>query len=249
MVKKLILVVALLLTLYTSIFAPTIAQAEAVGWARIIEDDVYLYSTMDSDKKTFALEKSYYVEILGEAEQMYFVAVMQNDTDFPKITGYVYKSQVTLCAVLPIAPYYPTVKVTVTSNSAPIRLSPLPSANSELTATNTQQLSYYGEIVSYGTSWYYVYYGGSFGYVEASNVSQPNIPLHPTPLPSKPAATVPSTPSTTEPTDEPSTVSASPTSEILLIVFVVVLAVGLTLALFLPGNIKKRDSNVFEQDI
>lgn len=249
MVKKSVFVVVLLVVAVIVTPVATVAQAETIGWARIVDDDVYLYSTADSDKKTFVLEKSYYVEILDEVDNMYFVAVMQNDTDFPRITGYVYKSQVTLCSVIPIAPYYPTVRITVTGSSATLRLSPLPSASPVLTATNTQQLSYYGEIVSYGTTWYYVYYGGSFGYVEATSVSQPIVPLHPTPLPSKPAATTPSTPSTTEPSEDPTPSSSSPTSEILLIVFVVVLAVGLTLALFLPGNVRKRESNVFEQDI
>lgn len=250
MVKKSLLVIACLLSLALGAtkFASNYAQAETISWARIVDDEVYLYSTAGSDKKMFELEKSYYVEILDEADNMYFVAVMQNETDFPRITGYVYKAQVTLCDIAPIAPYYPTEKVTVTGNSATIRLSPLPTANAELTATNTQRLSYYGTRISNGTTWYFVYYGGCFGYVEASAVTAPSIVLHPTPLPNTQSSVTPSTPSVNDPVEDPTPSSTSPTSEILLIVFVVVLAVGLTLALFLPGNVKKKDT-VFEQDI
>lgn len=246
MIKRVILVAAFLLSLALSmlIMLGAIADAETVQWARIVENDVYLFATDIDAQREFVLEKSYYVEILGETERMFFVAVMQNATDFPQITGYVYKSQVALCETTPIAPYYPTLKLTVTGGSASIKLSPLPTADTLLVATNTQQVSYYGSIVSRGETWYYVYYAGKFGYVECSTVTPPNVPLHPTPLPTVPTVTPPA--QTDEPT-EPQT-DATPASEILLIVFVVVLAVGLTLALFLPGNIKKK-SNVFEQDI
>ena len=250
MVKKFLLVIACLLSILLGVtkFVGNFAQAETISWARIVDDEVYLYSTADNDKKMFALEKSYYVEILDEVDNMYFVAVMQNETDFPRITGFVYKAQVTLCDIAPIAPYYPTEKVTVIGNSATIRLSPLPTASAELTATNTQRLSYYGKRISNGITWYFVYYGGCFGYVEASAVTTPNIILHPTPLPNTQTSVTPTPPAPTDPIDEPTPSVVSPTSEILLIVFVVVLAVGLTLALFLPGNIKKKDT-VFEQDI
>lgn len=249
MVKRLILVAAILLSvaLSTLILFGNFAEAETVEWARITEDDVYLFATESDAQRNFVLEKSYYVEILGETERMYMVAVMQNQTDFPRITGYVYKSQVTLCAVPPVSPYYPTIKLTVTAGSAAIRLSPLSSATAALTATNSQQLSYYGSIISYGKTWYYVQYAGCFGYVDPSLVTPPNVPLHPTPLPSKPAVTPPST-QDTDPEPNETQQNATPASEILLIVFVVVLAVGLTLALFLPGNVKKKN-NVFDQDI
>lgn len=243
MLKKLTICIAVIALLCCNC---GIAFAETtVRWVRVIKDDVHLYSTSDSNKIMFTLEKSYYVEVLSDVDGMYFVAVMQNDKDFPRITGYVRKSEVKICDVTPLAPYYPTVKISVTSSSAAIKLSPLPSANTELTATNTQQLSYYGKMDYYGIDWYYVYYAGTFGYVQTTFVSAPNVPLHPTPLPSEqPTVDPPDIPTNTQP--QPTDTPSSPTSEILLIVFVVLLAIGLTLALFLPGNSKR---SVFEQDI
>lgn len=246
MFKKILVIFALSLSVVlTSLILCSNAHAASanVGWARIEQDDVYLFATDSDAQRRFILEKSYYVEIIEEGEQMYLVSVMQNDEDFPRIMGYVYKSQVKLCTVPPIMPYYPTVKVTVTGGSAALKLSPLASSATLLAATNTQRLSYYGKISNYGTTWYYVYYGDSFGYVDASCVSSPNITPHPTPL-TKPAVTPPSEQSPVEPETEQKGVS--PASEVLLIVFVVLLAVGLTLALFLPGNVKK---SVFEKDI
>lgn len=250
MVKKMMLTVLLTLALLPSLLTlchTETAYADTADWARIIEDDTNLYATEDCTKVMFVLEKSYYVRILSESGGILMVSVMQNETDFPEIIGYVRKSEIELTLVDPIMPYYPTEKLTVTSDSATLRLSPLTSAETVRVATNTQKLSYYGKIEYYGKSWYYVCYVGKFGYVEVGSVSAPNIPLHPTPLRNE-IPSVPSVPSTTIPSDDDPTKNAMPTSEILLMVFVILLAVGLTLALFLPGNIKKKDS-VFEQDI
>ena len=244
MLKKIFIAVAVALSVLLSLFI-TRASAETVAnWARVVEEDVYLYSTEEDSQRSFVLEKSYYVQILSETDKMYFVSVMQNEADFPQITGYVYKSRVLLCSVPPLSPYYPAVKVTVNNGSAAVRLSPLRSSPALVTALTAQKLSYYGKIVSEGETWYFVQYGGKLGYVQAEDVTAPNVPLHPSPLPSAPAV---STPSDISPEPELPAETNSPAAEILLIVFVVALAVGLTLALFLPGNVKKK--SVFEQDI
>ena len=247
MIRRIIVVVALILSvaLSATIIVANFAEAEGVMWARVVNDGVYVYATEEDDERLFVAEKSYYLQIFDETERMYFVYVQPDGGNFPVIGGYVYKSQVKLCDVPPIRPAYPAEKLTVTSGSAAVRTSPLPSAKTEIAAVNRQTVCYYGSIESYGSVWYYVYYGGKHGYVNAQDVSAPNIALHPTPLPSKPTVALPSD-DTVEPVQPPS--DPTPASEILLIVFVVVLAVGLTLALFLPGNLKKKNT-VFEQDI
>ena len=244
MFKKIALICACLLSLVITC-SKFIAYADSTEWARVTTDNVYLYADMDTKQRLFELSKSYYVSIVGQTDTLYQVAVMpQGNADFVQIVGYVYKSDLSLVKDAPVSPIYPTVKLTVTADSAELKLSPTPNASTTCAVLNSQQLCYYGKVVSYGTTWYYARYAGHFGYVEASKVTTPNVQLHPTPLPSTPANTRPSTPSD----DTPTPTEAAPTAEILLIVFVVLLAVGLTLALFLPGNIKKRN-NVFEQDI
>lgn len=236
----------LLLCLLSILFvAPNFAVASDVSWVRVVEEGVNLYANCENSKVIFQLEKSYYLQVLGEESGMYLVAVMQNSELFPQITGYVWKSEVEDCDEPPIAPYYPSERITVGSDSAQLKLSPTPSAETIITVTNTQKMSYYGEITSYGEKWYYVYFCGKFGYVLASAVTKPVIALHPTPL-SKPVVVPPTDPTDPPPSDEPTNNKGSVT-EIFLIIFVAVLAVGISLALFLPGNIKKRD--VFDSDI
>ena len=246
--KKLI-VAFLLALLVTFNCVPAHALGESSDWARIVKDNVYLYAAEDSNKQMFMLEKSYYVQILNTVDNMYYVAVLDNETNYPQLRGFVKRTDVELCAVEPLTPHYPKIRLTVTADSVALRLSPSTSASLVVTATNTQKVSYYGKIEN-GKTWYYVCLGDvyeyKFGYVDVNGLSKLDVPLHPTPLPSAqeapPVSTTPSDSYDPAPSDK-----ASPTSEILLIVFIVLLAVGLTLALFLPGNVKKR--NVFEQDI
>ncbi len=218
------------------------ASQSDVEWVRITESNVKLYANCENSKVMFELQKSYYLQVLGEENGMYFVSVMQNEEDFPQITGYVWKAEVTDCDKAPIAPYYPTEKIVVNSDCAQLKLSPVPSAEIVITATNTQKLSFYGEITSYNQTWFYVYFGGRFGYVTADCVTTPVISLHPTPLQEEVAVTI--TPSQDTETEAPTT---NNTSEIFLILFVVILAVAICLALFLPGNVKKNE--VFDKDI
>ena len=248
MLKTFCVIACVILCLFIALPAQAIADT-AIQWVRVEEDEVRLYANSDSTKAICKLQKSYYLQIWGEENGMYLVSIMQNEAGFPTITGYVWKMEVKACDKTPIPPYYPTETLTVSANSAQLRLSPVPSAETVITVTNTQKVSFYGDITSYGQTWYYVCYFGKFGYVTADTVTKPAISLHPTPLDTAvvapPASTTPSDPAT-DPDPTPAIGSAT---EIFLIIFVAVLAVGISLALFLPGNLKKRDKDMFDSEI
>lgn len=248
MTKIIAVVMLLLIALYLALPCKLVASAEEYSWARIVKDDVNLYADENCDKLLFTLEKSYYVEILQTLSNVYQVSVMQNKEGFPTIVGYVRKIEATPVEAAPLQPLYPTEQIYVTSDSAQLKLLPLASSENVVVATTTQKLNYYGTTSYYGKQWYYVYYAGKFGYVEVSNVSKPTIALHPTPLETAKPVIKPQQPddsNTDEPNDKQS--SKMPAAEIILIVFVVLLAGGLTFAMFLPDKGKRAD--VFEQDI
>jgi len=226
-------------------FAPVCAVASTPQWVRVVKDGVLLYTTAYSSKITMELQKSYYLQVLQEENGMYLVTVMQNQVGFPTITGYVFQNDVEKCDEMPALPYYPTATITVSANSASIKLSPMDSAQTLVVTTNTQQLSFYGETESYGKTWFYVYYAGMFGYVDSQLVTSPVIALHPTPIVEDTPVVAPPTTETLPETDETETPNTA-TSEIALIIFVALLAVGIVVALFLPGNTKKE---TFSADI
>lgn len=228
---------------------PVAVHAEtSAGWVRVTNDNVCLYATAESSKILFQLPKSYYLRVLSEEGSLLLVSVMENETNFPQITGYVWLSEVEICDEAPETPYYPTERITVDADSAQLKLTPTPSSETIIVITNSQKMSYYGSVTSYGQTWYYVYFCGKFGYVSADNVTEPTIDLHPTPL-SKDVEVIPDTTDTTtnadtdcqtdNETDNQASNIASDT-EIVLIIFVALLALGICLALFLPGNLKKK---------
>ena len=231
------------------------AYAAEAKYVRILDEGVCLFASEDSSKVLFTLEQTYYLEVLEQTENGYCVSVMDGSAGFPQIFGYVFKNEVAGQTETPTLPHYPQVKIAVSENSATLRLSPTPSAQVVATALNTQSMSYYGSIFGYDKLWHYVWYCGKFGYVEASEVSAPQISPHPTPLPSKPTVN-PITPNDgEEPTDNdgnPTDAKTSPTAEIVMIVFVILLAVTLTTCAFFPFG-KKQDAknrrNVFDDDI
>jgi len=140
----------------------------------------------------------------------------------------------------PTLPLYPTEYVTVQSSGARLYFLPLQSSDVQMVATNTQRLAYYGKIESDGSTWYYVYFSGCFGYVRQEDVTRVQINLHPTPLPQPelPQPTPPQAPSV----ETPTTPTTNPTNEIMLVAFAGILAAALTCALFLPKQKDKPNS-------
>lgn len=242
----LLLVLATLFALLCPI--PVAYAADGTEWVRVCEEGVFLYANNYSQKVLCILQKSYYLRIVKREDSMLLVSIMGDNADFPSITGYVWATQVKEVKSAPATPYYPTVYVTVSGDSAAVKLSPVPSADTLVVAANTQKLSFYGEIISYGETWYYVCFADKFGYVRSTSVTTPVIAAHPTPV-EDPVPVVNPTPDdpTNEP-DQPATDTTSLGAEIVLIVFVVLLALGLALAVILPGNIKKRN-DVFDGNI
>ncbi len=230
-----LLIFLLLICLTATVATPTEVCAETPRWVRVVEDDVPLYTNANGNKVTFILQKSYYLTVSAEVNGYYRVELMSNATLFPTIVGYVKISDVVESEEAPVTPYYPEKTIYVSADSATLKLSPLESAETVITATNTQSVSYYGSITSENKQWYYVYYCGRFGYAEADCFTAPNITMHPTPLPETPSVVPPDT-GTTPPDETP----ADNTAEAILIVFVVVLAVGLVVAVFTPAKTSKR---------
>lgn len=226
--KLLIIALMCCLTVMTCLNG-SIAQASTPQWVRIVDDNVKLYTNANASKVTFELVKSYYLVVTAEVNGYYRVELMGNTLLFPTIVGYVNKNDVQEVTETPVNPLYPEETLYVNSDSALLRLSPLDSAEVVITATNTQSVSFYGEITSQGETWYYVYYCGRFGYAPSTCFTNPNISLHPTPLPQEP--------------NDPPVVDDNPTggitkpdstAEAILIVFVVALAVALVVAVFAP---------------
>ena len=233
------LLIALLFAVIT--LCPIVATATP-QYVRVTTEEVKLYTNAETKKVTCLLVQSYYLTVIDRDATFYKVELMDNSNNFPKIVGYVQIDDVEECIEQPELPLYPQVTITVSADSARIQFSPLDTAQTLVIATNTQQMSYYGKFVDqYDNVWYYVYYNGYFGYVKSNQVTQPNVPLHPTPLqPDQPTVEPP-----TQQENPTTTVPTNPTNEILLIAFAGILSTCLVLALFLPQQKSKKVDSLY----
>ena len=237
---KLLTLIVLTAFVLPSFFCQNVL-AENIEWVRIVNDQTCLYSSPTKTNVLCTLEKSYYLKVLDQVGVMYLVEFMDNSIGFPKILGYVDVAEVEI-ATQPLLPTYPKVTITVVGGGATIYVAPTTNSQAIYTATNNQQLNFYGQMVVDGQLWYFVWYAQQLGYVKSNFTTSPNIPLHPTPL----------TPELPDPEVVPPEIEYEeplPQNNFtnwLLIGLVVLLATTLCMALFLPS--KKKQQPVYFED-
>ena len=162
--KKLFAAVALVAALpfaFVSGFAPAHAAETAEGsYARVMQEEVYLYSQPQEESGLFILPSTYFVKITGEAGD-YFRAEYLTGTNAAPVRGYCRMDEVEPVEYVPETPYllYDT-EVTFTVGSAD-----LPDG---FFTEYTVFAAFYGTFY-YGSSvYYYVNMNGEFRYVPAS---------------------------------------------------------------------------------
>lgn len=139
------------------------------NYARAIES-TNLYRLCDNDSITNIIclvEKSYFVEIISESENYYKV-------NYNNISGYVKKNEVKKVTTTPSTPFPYNIKIVI-ANPCNLRSSPTnkSSTNNIITTlqANESNITFIGRIFSEeaidfgGTTWYYVNYQGSYGYI------------------------------------------------------------------------------------
>ncbi len=155
----------LILSLCFPLFAPAPVRAEenpesGYGYARVTQEDVYLYSQPQAESGLFILPRSYFVKITGETGDYYRVEYLTGTSATP-VRGYCRTDDVEPVDYIPETPFllYDT-EVTFTVGSAD-----LPDG---FFTEYTVPAAFYGTFY-YGSSvYYYVNMNGEFGYVPAS---------------------------------------------------------------------------------
>lgn len=117
------------------------------------------------------LPRTYFVQILGETAQFYYVSYLTDRSDYKAVKGYCKKTEIVPVDYTPVTPFL-EYKITVTYS---VDGSFLPD---DPLSTFTAEVVYYGEF-NFGTSvYYYVNRDGAFGYVPAKSCSKPEYPVN-----------------------------------------------------------------------
>lgn len=148
----------------------TINVYASTSFARI-ENSTLVYKSM-SDNDNFSnticiAEESYFVEIIGNYDQYFRV-------NYNGINGYVKKNDVKEISNTPSTPYPYNIKLTIGSNCN-LRSTPTTKSDTNNILTtlyaNEQDFTFIGRIYGDeaidfgGSTWYYVNYKGTYGYV------------------------------------------------------------------------------------
>lgn len=176
----------LIFFLLSLIFSPADLAKASSSYARIEEDNIWLYrNPVNADsEKLFLLEKSYYIKVIEAGTLYYTVEIFDNADGFSKVVGHVKRSDVTMCQTSPILPLYPKYVLNVITTSANLKLIPDISGATIATMLKNQTVRYYGKYSIDGNIWYYVRFGSEMGYISSVELTAPAFALHPTPLPS-----------------------------------------------------------------
>ncbi len=145
-------------------------------YARIMtESNLYRYAESNDtiENVICILEKTYFVEIISDNNNMYKVK-------YNGVSGYVKKNDVQIINEIPNTPYPSGILITI-GTDCNLRSTPTTKSNkSNVISTiykNETNISYIGRIFAEetidfgGTTWYYINYNGNYGYIYNKYVS------------------------------------------------------------------------------
>ena len=203
--------------------------ADTSTYARITQSGIYIYSTPNENDGLFTVPQSYFVKIIGELDDFYYVSYLNDTAPFKEIKGYCKKSQVELVDYTPNTPFLEyKIKVTYSVGES-IPNNPL--------SSYTLDAVYYGEF-NFGTSvYYYVNINGEFGYVPQNSASEVNYPINTERTPTQ----------TQIPENVTNKTSQNNAVRIVLICALSVFAIGAVYFLFKPQRIKTPPNPFYDE--
>ena len=179
--KRLISFFILLINVFIiPIFSLNVMPVRALSpYLRVITTDTPFYSNQNSDKPLFYLPYTYYVRVIREELNFYYVEY-GDGKDMPCIDGYVPKEMLFDDGLSAIS-RYPSITIK-TSNHAILYLDT--NKNTALQYVfKDRELTFYGIYTDdSGETLYYVSYNNKLGYVSEEDVIPFTIPNHPNDL-------------------------------------------------------------------
>ncbi|MBQ9728455.1 MAG: hypothetical protein IJV85_02550 [Clostridia bacterium] len=129
------------------------------GYACILSDETYFYTSPDERRGAFLLPKTYYVRVLEYGATFCRVEYLYDDTNVRKLSGYAKTSDLTFVEYVPQTPYlYYLFDVNYRIDESFVN-------DSAFLDTLTVTCAYYGDYKIGSETYCYVLRGDTFGYV------------------------------------------------------------------------------------
>lgn len=154
-------------------------SASSENYARVLQENVFIYQDANFNEPLFAIPYGYYVKIESNEGAL---KVSYGDGDYPKIFGYVKEEEISKVDYAPSSPF--TV-IKVSTDISDILFNDLELKTPYFNVPKNEILYYYGEIEKGDRILCYVYYNKKLGYVDKSSLNSFSIPTNPDKLPTQ----------------------------------------------------------------
>ena len=166
--KKFLSIFAILVMLVLNMFSPSIlfSSAEEVYYAKIMQENVYFFSSPHADYKMFILPASYFVKLLSSPNDNFYYA------QYKDVYGYVQKTDVTVMDGTPQNPYNSSTFRVFSLDGLPLYSSAYVLNSNKISEIPylTKNIEFYGKfygeeaIPEKGNLWYYCKYTNNQDY-------------------------------------------------------------------------------------
>lgn len=146
------------------------ASEQSDRYAQAVTTTAYFFSQKDLSTSLFAVPYTYFVRVVRDDGQWYYVSYAEDEGLYRALYGYVLKSDFVLCEESPPVTYlFKSITITYTAGDESSSLPSLGEIDMEA--------AFYGTYYSGATAYSYVLCGESFGYIAGANDDYPLNPL------------------------------------------------------------------------
>ncbi len=228
--------IAIILSILIISVQPVSVKASVYTYSRVLTEDTGFYSDAGGNYLKFYLPYGYFVKIIEVGSIYTKVNYMNDNAQFPFLTGYVKTVDLIPREDVPITPY-PLLNLTVISDD--VLFSDISLTVSKVGVYANTLAVYYGEVTTESEEpLVYVYCNGYLGYMRKSCFAPFTLPPHPEPIITQPD----STSSYSQHQNKPKT-NGTDNLQILIVAGISVIVVSIVYLIFRPGErrIKEND--------
>ena len=219
--------------------ASVYAQATDYSYSRILTEDTGFYSDAGGNYLKFYLPYGYFVKILEVGPTYTKVCYMNDNSQFPLLSGYIKTVDLIPRYDTPISPY-PLLNLTVISDDVLFSDSAL--TISKIGVYANSLAVYYGELSSGDTSLVYVYCNGYLGYMRKICFAPFTVPTHPEPI-----ITSTSSEQSSNSAEEKTKTNSTDNLQILIVAGISVIVVSIVYLVFRPGEKRVKENSYDEE--
>lgn len=234
--------IAFLLAINIFSIKTTATYSYSESYYRVLNENVFIYSTSNFDKALFKIPYSYYVKVESINGNVARVVYGSDQDTYPVIMGYMKVEELSTSQITPLNPF---AIIKVSTAVSDILFNDVDRKKAYFNVPKETFMIYYGEVLDENSNpLCMVYCNNKLGYIDKNCLNPYNVPLNTDAIPT-PDSEEPSTPTDTT-VNEPPSAFLGENLQIVIIVGISIVCISVVYALFKPTNNKTNKNEYFE---